>query len=61
MTLTPVGRKDQLCRAVTGSMYVGIDTGGTNVDAVLVDDSVVAASKVPGDESDPVEALLDSD
>ena len=39
-------------------MIVGIDTGGTNVDAALVDDGVVASAKVPGDESDPLERVL---
>ncbi|MEF8978349.1 MAG: hydantoinase/oxoprolinase family protein [Haloarculaceae archaeon] len=40
-------------------MIVGIDTGGTNVDAALVDDGIVASAKVPGDDPDPIERVLD--
>ncbi len=40
-------------------MHVGIDTGGTNVDAVLVDDGIRASGKVPGDRDNPVEHLLE--
>lgn len=46
-------------------MIVGIDTGGTNVDGVLLadegdpEDGVLATAKVPGDEPAPVERVLD--
>lgn len=40
-------------------MIVGIDTGGTNVDGVLVDDGVVSATQVPGDRPNPIEEVLD--
>lgn len=40
-------------------MHVGLDTGGTNVDAVLVDGDVCGSAKVPGDRDHPVERVLD--
>jgi N-methylhydantoinase A len=40
-------------------VIVGIDTGGTNVDAVLVDDEVVASAQVPGERTDPIQGVLD--
>jgi len=40
-------------------MHVGIDTGGTNVDAVLADGAVLESAKVPSGESDPVGRALD--
>ena len=40
-------------------VIVGIDTGGTNVDGVLLDEEVIATAQVPGDVPAPVEQVLD--
>ena len=41
------------------AVIVGIDAGGTNVDAALVDEEVQATAKVPAARDDALEAVLD--